>query len=92
METNKAADSDKNKTPQPDSEHYDLEHPENLAMPKFNSATEKREGSGLPQVENMNDEQRNIDTDGSHDTDLPETDLGNDRSDDESEDEKIIRT
>jgi hypothetical protein len=92
METNKAADSDENKTPKPDAEGYDVERPQDLNMPRFNSTTEKRESGGLPGVENMNDQQQHIDTDGSHDTDIPDTDLGNDRSDDESEDEKIIRT
>jgi hypothetical protein len=37
-------------TPKPDSEEYDVEHPENTATPQFNSSTEKREGSKLPAI------------------------------------------
>ena len=79
------------KTPAPGSEEYDVNHPQELNTPKYNSATEKRPSSGLPQVENMNDQQKHIDTDNANDTSVPDTDLGNDRADDEKEKERIIR-
>jgi len=38
----------------PDNEQYDVENPQNLTQPQFNSTTAHREGPGLPAVENLN--------------------------------------
>jgi hypothetical protein len=78
-------------TPKPDSEEYDVEHPEKTATPQFNSSTEKREGSKLPAIENMNDEDEKVDPKDSNRTNMPETDLGNDPVDEEKDKERIIR-
>jgi len=80
-----------NPTPKPDSKQYDVEHPEKLNTPSFNSGTEKREGAKLPAVENMNDEDEKVEPEDSNRTNMPETDLGNDTGDDEKEKERIIR-
>ena len=39
-----------------DSEHYDINHPQNLTMPEYNSTTEKRVADKMPTVENLNHE------------------------------------
>ena len=78
-------------TPTPDSENYNVEKPQDLNIPKFNSATDKRSGGELPAIENMNDQQEKVEPEDSRRTNLPATDLGNDRSDDEKDDERIIR-
>lgn len=36
------------------SEHYDPENPQKQNLPSYNSTTERRKGSGLPAVENLN--------------------------------------
>lgn len=77
------------RTPQPGSEKYNVEKPQDLNTPKYKSATDKRDSNELPGVENMNDQQ--IDISRTHDTELPNPDLGNERDDDEDEKEKIIR-
>jgi hypothetical protein len=38
----------------PDNEGYDIENPQNLTQPKYNSTTTHREGPALPAVENLN--------------------------------------
>jgi len=80
-----------NKTPNPDSDQYDVNHPENNAHPQFNSSTDKREDAELPAIENMNDEDEKVKPEDSNRTKLPESDLGNDPKDDEAENERIIR-
>jgi hypothetical protein len=82
---------DHNSTPKPESEEYDIEHPQNLNIPKFNSDTEKLEGAGRPGVEHLNDADENPTPDDSDKRDTPETDLGNNPSDDEGDSERIIR-
>jgi len=72
------------KTPKPASEEYDVENPQNLNVPKFNSSTDKRESNERPAVENMNDHKP------AEDQRPPDTDLGNERDDDEDEKERII--
>jgi hypothetical protein len=36
------------------SEHYDPENPQNQNVPKYNSTTDRREGAGVPAIENLN--------------------------------------
>ena len=72
------------KSPKPASEEYDVENPQNLNLPKFNSSTDKRESHETPAVEHM-DGQQSVE-----DQRPPDTDLGNERDDDEEEKERII--
>ena len=37
-----------------DSEHYDINHPQNLNIPEYNSSSEKISSDKLPGVENLN--------------------------------------
>ncbi|MFP5080216.1 hypothetical protein [Pedobacter sp. JCM 36344] len=78
-------------TPKPESNQYDVEHPENLNLPKFNSSSEKREGAKLSAIENMNDQDEKVKPEDSNRSKMPETDLGNHPDDDEKESERIIR-
>ena len=80
-----------NPTPKPESKEYDVEHPEQLNTPSFNSGTNKRAGAELPAVENMNDEDEKVEPEDSNRSNMPATDLGNDRKDDEKDSERIIR-
>jgi len=50
MENNK--EDQKHKSP--DNEHYDIENPQNLTQPEFNSSSTHRSGAELPAVENLN--------------------------------------
>jgi len=79
----------KDNTPAPGSEEYPVNDPQKLNTPKFNSEGRKT-GDEVPPVENMNDELQEIDTDNAVDMTGPETDLGNERDDDEDEKERII--
>jgi hypothetical protein len=78
-------EANKNNAPKPDAEEYDVENPQNLNVPKFNSTTDKLEGREGPAVENFNDQIPVV----SHEQ-PPKADLGNDREDDENEQERII--
>jgi hypothetical protein len=73
-----------NKTPHPDSENYDVEKPQDLNVPKFNSSTDKRTSEETPATENLNDK-KPLDQD-----EGPDTDLGNDRDHNEDTKERII--
>lgn len=75
-------------TPKPGSEAYNVEKPQDLAIPKFNSSTDNRSSHELPATENLND-QPETDAD-TRANDTPKTNLGNKRDDDEEEREKII--
>lgn len=77
------------KTPKPGSEEYDVEKTQNLNIPEFNSSTSRRKSGELPSVENL-DHQPVEQTDASKDMELPETNLGNERNEDEDENEKLI--
>ena len=46
--------NEENKDKAPDNEGYDINNPQNLAVPKYNSTTTHRESSGLPAIENLN--------------------------------------
>lgn len=86
-----------NKTPKPESEDYDVEKPQDLNIPKYNSSTDHRTDADLPAVENLNDTEDGIDRQNSNRAfpdhrESPKPDLGNDRDDDEDEREKIIST
>lgn len=48
--------ADKNKPKVAVSEDYDSKKPQNQNLPKYNSTTEHRDGSELPAVENLNQE------------------------------------
>lgn len=72
------------KAPKPASEEYDVENPQNLNVPKFNSSTDKRDSHEKPAVENLDDQKP------AEDQRPPDTDLGNERDDDEDEKERII--
>jgi len=50
METNQS----NNEEHAPGSDQYDVNHPQNITKPSFNSGTEKRDTDGLPGVENLN--------------------------------------
>jgi hypothetical protein len=79
-------------TPKPESEEYDVNHPQNINMPEFNSSTDKREGAKLPAIENMNDEDEKVKPEDSNRSNLPQANLGNEADEDEEkEDERIIR-
>jgi hypothetical protein len=79
-------------TPKPESEEYDVNHPQNINMPEFNSSTDKREGAKLPAIENMNDEDEKVKSEDSNRSNLPQANLGNEADEDEEkEDERIIR-
>ncbi len=78
-------------TPTPGSKEYNPEKLENLNTPQFNSSTEKRIGDELPVIENMNDQQERVEPEDANRTNLPESDIGNKRSESEDEEEQIIR-
>jgi hypothetical protein len=77
-------------------ENYDPNHPQDLTTPAFNSATDHRSTKTLPGVENLNNQDQD-------ENEVPQdierlsgssakTDLGNgERTDEDKEDEKIIR-
>ena len=73
-----------NKTPNPDSEKYDVEKPQDLNVPKFNSSTDRLTSQGTPATENLNDQEPVDQQEG------PKTDLGNERDDNEDDRERII--
>jgi hypothetical protein len=100
-------EENKNKFKAPDNEDYDVNNPQNLTKPAFNSETEKRNSEGLPQTENLNqqnDENNQLHADGtSNKADMDtkndesltgnahDSDLGNDREDEDPEDDKLIK-
>ncbi|WP_432710849.1 hypothetical protein [Pedobacter sp.] len=91
----------------PEDEGYDINHPQNLTKPEFISDTDKRDSGGLPQPENLNQENDEEDQlhadetsnkagmDTKNDESLTGTaddsDLGNDRDDEDPEDDKLIK-
>jgi len=80
------------KTPKPGEENYPVDRPQDLNIPRFNSATDKQDSSKQPPVENMNDQQKEIiNTDHINDTSVPSPDLGNERGSKEDDRERIIR-
>ena len=78
------------KTPKPGSEHYNVEKTDDLNNPKYHSSTDRRSSHELPATENLNDKPENRPNEKIQDKDLPKTNLGNKRRDDEDEREKII--
>jgi hypothetical protein len=78
----------KPKTPRPDSEEYNVEKPQDLNIPKFHSSTDYRNAGELPSVENLNDQSE--DAGEGAPTQVPETNLGKKRKDDEDDRERII--
>ena len=76
------------KTPQPGSKEYDVENTQNLNMPEFNSSTDRRKSGERPSVENLDQYAESLDR--SENLEVPETNLGNKRDDDEEQDEKLI--
>ena len=45
---------DENTTKSPDNQEYDINNPQKLNIPKYNSTSAHREGNELPAVENLN--------------------------------------
>jgi hypothetical protein len=100
-------EENKNKFKSPDNEGYDINNPQNITKPAFNSNTDKRSSEGLPQTENLNqqnDENNQLhanetsnkaDIDTKNDESLtgnaPDTDLGNDREEEDPEKDKLIK-
>ncbi|TDQ11938.1 hypothetical protein [Pedobacter metabolipauper] len=82
MENNK-------QTPKPESEDYNVEKPQDLNVPRFNSSTDKRTDAELPEIENLNDQPTDFEKEREN-GDLPNTHLGNKRDEDEDEQERII--
>jgi hypothetical protein len=90
----------------PDNEHYDVNNPQNITQPQFNSTSTHREGAKLPAVENLNqtkEENKAPEDKNSFNTatDLPEndesltgnstgTDLGNGEREQEDDDTERI--
>ena len=73
----------------PGSKEYDVENTQNLNIPEFNSSTNRRESSEFPFVENL-DQQYTERVDESKTLEIPETNLGNERDENEDEREKLI--
>jgi hypothetical protein len=46
--------NEEQKSKAPDNEEYDIDNPQNLTQPQFNSTTTHREDPGVPAVENLN--------------------------------------
>jgi hypothetical protein len=91
METN----NNDNEENAPGSENYDVNHPQNITTPSFNSATEKRDTDDLPGVENLNlsnngEQQLPEDDQSLFGTDS-DTDLGNSQKPEEDKaDDRLI--
>lgn len=81
------------KTPRPESPEYNVEKPQELNKPAFNSSTDRRNSEELPAVEHMDDPQsRQKETKSDNTATAPKTNLGSgDRKKDEDDREKIIR-
>jgi len=47
-------ENDDQKAKAPGNENYDVENPQNETVPQYNSTTTKRDGPGVPAVENLN--------------------------------------
>jgi hypothetical protein len=52
-----------NKPKSAESKDYDVENPQELNIPKFNSTSEKRESHKLPYVENVDDTEQSVGND-----------------------------
>ena len=90
--------NDKNpKENAPGGENYDVNNPQNITVPDYNSATEHRDTDELPGVENLNhsnnNEQHMPDNDGSLTGTPSKTDLGNNKKKEEDKaDDGLIAT
>ncbi|SDL81492.1 hypothetical protein SAMN04487898_12579 [Pedobacter sp. ok626] len=78
-------------TPEPGSKKYNVEKTEDLTTPKYHSSTDRRNSNELPAIENLNDQFENTLNETIMDEEVPKTNLGNKRKDDEKQREKIIR-
>ena len=78
-------------TPKPGSKQYDVEKTENLTTPKYHSSTDRRSSHELPSIENLNDQSENKFDENIMEEDIPKTNLGNKRKDNEKQREQIIR-
>jgi hypothetical protein len=79
----------------PGSENYDVNHPQNIATPTFNSSTQGRDTDDLPGVENLNlsnnGDQKLPDNDESLFGPDSKTDLGNSQKPEEDKaDDRLI--
>jgi len=77
-------------TPKPGSREYNVEKTEDLTTPKYHSSTDRRSSHELPATENLNDQADNNSNEIIQDNDIPKPNLGNKRSDNEKQREKII--
>ncbi|WP_316811669.1 hypothetical protein [Pedobacter heparinus] len=77
-------------TPKPGSKEYDIEKTEDLTTPKYHSSTDRRSSHELPATENLNDQPEIKSDKRIKGEDVPKTNLGNKRSDDEEQQEKLI--
>lgn len=75
-------------TPKPGSADYNVEETEKLTTPQFHSSTDRRNSAELPATENLDDQKEIPQT--IPDSAPSEPNLGNKRSDDENEREKLI--
>lgn len=76
-------------TPKPGSADYNTEKPEHLNLPEFHSSTDRRNCHELPATENLNDQADENENNISQQN-LPKTDLGNPRNENEKQRERII--
>lgn len=79
----------------PGSDEYDVNHPQNIQTPSFNSATEKRDTDELPGVENLNlsnnGDQKKPEDGGSLFGPDADTDLGNsEKPEEDKADDRLI--
>lgn len=77
-------------TPKPHSKKYNVEKTEDLNTPEYHSSTDRRRSHELPATENLNDQPKNKPNKKIQHEDLPKTNLGNKRKDNEKQREKII--
>ncbi len=99
---------DQNKKAQkPENEGYDINHPQNLTKPSFNSVSENRHSGNKPSIENLNEENNENNTEKPHPDAISESpaainddrlhgdrnnnDLSREEKDDDDDDEKLIR-
>ena len=77
-------------TPKPGSPAYEVETPQLLNIPRYHSSTDYRNCQELPAIENLNDQSLNESEGELLDDRSPKPNLGNNRSANEKEREKIV--
>lgn len=85
-----------NSSHKPGSDEYNVERPQDLNIPEFNSTSESRASHELPAVEHLDEEHQSGDEEKNRSNMEqqkkmpPKPDLGNKRDDDEEEHERLI--